>query len=102
MADSKAFVWVSSEVAATTALSEIEARGTVRLALREAGLEARDVDATQMRVVLERVLPNLLASRGISDAGAICSAILPRLPRDPETSSESPARVFERLAGSVS
>jgi hypothetical protein len=99
MAVSQAFTFVSAEVARATTLNELEARGTVRLALKEAGLEASDVDSNQMRVVLEQLLPKLLESRGIADAGAICSALLPRLPRDAAPSGESAARVFERLAG---
>ena len=102
MADSQVFVWVSSEVAGATTLSDIEARGTVRLALKEAGLEARDVDAKQMRVVLEQVLPQMLDSRGIADAAAICRGMVPRLPREAGPSGDSPERVFERLVGSAS
>jgi hypothetical protein len=99
MAVSQAFAWVSNEVARATSLNEMEARGTLRLALKEAGLEPSDVDANQMRVVLEQLLPKLLESRGISDASAVCSALLPRIPRDAGPSGESAARVFERLAG---
>ena len=79
------------------------ARGTRHGAPRAQGsrIEASDVflDSNQMRVVLEQLLPKLLESRGISDAGAICSALLPRLPRDavrrararPGCSSASPS-----------
>lgn len=102
MADSKVFTWVSQELAAATPLSDIEARGTVRLALKEAGLEARSVDAEQMAVVLRQVLPRELASRGIDAPEVLCSGMVPRLPRDADAggSAETPEQVFQRLGGS--
>lgn len=99
MSASKVFDWVSRELASATAWSEIEARGTVRLALKEAGLEARDVTAAQMAVVLRQVLPEKLASRGIEGGAALCAGLAPRLPQEDGEAGETPERVFERLAG---
>ena len=102
MADSNVFEWVSAELAAATSLNELEARGTVRLALKQAGLEARTVDAVQMAVVLRQVLPGELAGRGIADGEAVCSGMVARIPRDgaADAGGESPEQVFQRLAGS--
>ena len=102
MADSKVFEWVAAELAAATPLNELEARGTVRLALKQAGLEARTVDAVQMAVVLRQVLPVELSNRGIDDGEAVCSGMVSRIPRDAADAAagESPEQVFQRLAGS--
>lgn len=100
MADSPVFEWVSAELAAATSLTELEARGTVRLALKGAGLEARGVDAAQMAVVLRQVLPRELAHRGVDDAEAVCSGLVPHIPRDTKGAGESPEQIFERLGGS--
>jgi len=47
----------------------------ILLALKGAGLDVAGVNAAQMGVVLRRVLPSELATRGIEDAAAVCEAI---------------------------
>lgn len=83
-----------------TELSRLEARGTVRLALKEAGLDARDVSADQLRVVLEKLLPRELSSRGIAGATAVCERLLAKVPADEAAggADEAPEAVFARLA----
>ena len=51
MADATAFKRVCGEVEAGTGLSALEARGTVRLALKQAGFDAKSVNPQQMSVV---------------------------------------------------
>jgi hypothetical protein len=58
-----------------TDMNRLEARGTVRIALKEAGLDPRHVTSHQMSVVLAQVLPPELLSRGIDDAHAVCQAL---------------------------
>ena len=100
MADSPAFDFVCSELEQRSNLDRLEARGTVRLALREAGLEARSVTPDQMKVVVERVLPKELTTRGIADADAVCSRLKQGLSQvQMGARSESPDSVFERLGG---
>ena len=53
MADS-IFDLVAEKLEECTALEKLEARGTVRIALSEAGLDARSVTRHQMAVMLER------------------------------------------------
>jgi hypothetical protein len=75
VADSPVFDRSCDELEARTALDRLAARGTVRLALKEAGLEVTSVDAAQMGVVLQRVLPSELERRGVADAASVCAAI---------------------------
>jgi hypothetical protein len=102
MADSVAFLFVSEELGERTALEPIEARGTVRIALKKAGLSAQSVTNDQMAVVLERVLPGELEKRGIQDASVLCRELRTRVVRlAPEASpEESPETIFERLGKS--
>lgn len=58
MATSTAFEWLCERIEAETALDRLEARGTVRIALKEDGLEAVSVTPGQIAVVLSRVLPS--------------------------------------------
>ena len=100
MADSTAFQVVSEALEETSALSRLESRGTVRLTLRSAGLDSQDVTASQMRVVLEKVLPDELSRRGIDGAPALCHRIAERISglRD-EDDGTAPDAVFARLGG---
>jgi hypothetical protein len=101
MADS-IFDLVANELERRTDLAKLEARGTVRLALREAGLDARTVTLEQMSVMLRKVLPKEMQSRGVEDAERICEAILTALAgaeaSAPSSDTESPEAIFRRLA----
>ena len=98
MADSPVFEVVCDELERATSLNRLESRGTVRLALRQAGLEPRNVTASQMTVVLEKVLPTELQTRGITDVEALLARIVRALgDLDVATTHDSPETVFERL-----
>ena len=104
MADS-IFDLVADELEQRTDLAKLEARGTVRLALKQAGLDARSVTAEQMGVMLSKLLPHELHSRGIEAAAGICEGIHTTLkakhPADSAAAStESPEAIFRRLAQS--
>lgn len=102
MADSRAFEWTCAELESTSFLNKLEARGTVRLALKEAGLQANHVTPAQMSVMTERILPGELRNRGVKDADEICRALaagLRALPvRGGEGAQETPEDVFRRLS----
>jgi len=98
------FDFVSAEIERRTDLGRLEARGTVRLALKEAGFEVDAITTREMSVVLERVMPESLTSRGVLDAAALCITLAALL-RDfkeavEEQGNASPESVFARLAGS--
>jgi hypothetical protein len=98
------FDFVAEEIEQKTELAKLEARGTVRLALKEAGFEVGGITTEQMAVLLERVMPAELASRGVENAESICSSLAASIKefRDAveEHGSASPESVFARLAGS--
>ena len=103
MKQTAAFGYVSGELAARTDLDPLSARGTVRLALKQAGLDASEVMATQMEVVVRRILPAELRSRGVSDAESLCvelaHSVLDIVEEEAGSEAESPEAVFERMGG---
>lgn len=100
MSDSQAFDFVCTQLEEKTSLDRLAARGTVRIALKQAGLEARSVAPDQMRVVVERVLPGELQSRGIEGGEDLCSSIARGLGQLAQgTAAETPDAVFRRLGG---
>ena len=100
MADATAFQRVCSELEGGTGLSTLEARGTVRLALKAAGFDSKSVKPEQMSVVVRRVLPGELSLRGIEGAEGLCERIAGTLAGCADASApaeESPEDVFRRL-----
>jgi len=102
MADASAFEYVCGEIEQATSLNALEARGTVRLALKSAGVDARSVSAAQLRVILDKLIPGELKKRGCADAENLCKQIATRMAgRSFEAAGpESPEAVFARLGGS--
>ena len=100
MADSAAFEFACGQLEARTSLDRLAARGTVRIALKQAGLEARSITPEQMAVVVQKILPTELASRGIDTVEEVCQAILGGL-RGVSAGpvAETPDAVFKRLGG---
>ncbi|MCG8590422.1 MAG: hypothetical protein MJE66_14125 [Proteobacteria bacterium] len=100
MADAIAFDFTCQQLEERTSLDRLEARGTVRLALKQAGLEVRTVTPDQMGVVLERVLPAELQARGVDGHESVCAEIGRGLTElSVEADGDSPEAVFERLGG---
>ena len=85
-----------------TSLDRLESRGTLRIALKNAGLMANSVSAAQLCVVFEKVMPGELEKRGVSDAASVCSAVIDDLVNSPAPTDEAPASdldaIFRRLA----
>ena len=103
MSEARAFTHVCETLEGRTQLDRLQARGTVRLALKQAGLDPAFVTILEMSVVVEKVLPAELHSRGVASPESVCSelrASLATLPR--EQAGETPDSVFERLGGSAS
>ena len=103
MADT-VFDFVAEELERISELEKLEARGTLRLALKSAGFDPREVSTTQMAVVLEQVMPAELKPRGIENAEQLCGDIARAVkafqPVGGEASGVSPEDVFRRLARS--
>ena len=100
LTNSQSFEFVCDELESRSALDRLAARGTVRIALKLAGLKASTVTAEQMRVVLERVIPKELTARGIENGDALSSALASGLDQvETAISTEDPEAVFKRLGG---
>ncbi len=98
MADSVAFDFACETLERDSSLDRLEARGTVRLALKQAGLEARNVTPDQMRAVVEQLLPAELTSRGIEEPDELCASLASGLfGLSTEGEPEAPDEIFRRL-----
>ena len=102
VADTRAFSFVCEQLETGSSLDRLEARGTVRLALKQAGLEARSVTPDQMAVVVARILPDELSSRGIENGAGLCASIGADLQHlEAGEVGETPDAVFQRLGGTT-
>jgi hypothetical protein len=101
MADLTAFEHACERLEQRTELSRLEARGTLRIALKEAGLDPASVKVAELCVVARMVLPNELAARGIADAESICERLRSELAEIQDSAGiDTPEAVFARLGGS--
>jgi len=98
MADSPAFDLACDVLEADTSLLRLEARGTVRLTLRSAGLTPKSVSADQLSVVVEKLLPEELSRRGVPDGDAVCARLLEALGAIPPQAMDVPEGLFLRMA----
>jgi hypothetical protein len=101
MSESSPFEFVCSEIESATSLTSLEARGTVRIALKAAGIEARTATPAQLKVILEKLIPGELKKRGCEDAEGLCKGINTNLvgQKFDSVGAESPEAVFARLGG---
>lgn len=101
MADLTAFEHACESLEQLTELSRLEARGTLRIALKEAGLDPASVKVAELRVVARMVLPNELAARGIADTESICERLRSELAEVQDSAGiDPPEAVFARLGSS--
>ena len=87
-----------------SSLDRLEARGTLRIALKAGGLDAKALTEEQLGVVFERVLPGELAMRGVEDAAGVCAAVMAAVKdsaaaADTANTSGNVYDVFRRLGG---
>ncbi|GMV12025.1 MAG: hypothetical protein HS104_38840 [Polyangiaceae bacterium] len=101
MTGSNTFEWLCAELEVRTALSKLEARGTVRLVLKDVGLDPATVSPHQMHVVLLRLLAPALAKRKVEDADALCKALAEEVEaigqHHTEPDEDTAYAVFDRL-----
>jgi len=100
MSEPSLFDAVADDLHARTDLDAITARGTLRLALKSAGLDPKLVTALQMHVVLERVLPRELETRGVRDSQVVCDALAAAVRRVEATATPrdaAPEDIFRRM-----
>lgn len=101
MKKSSEFDLICEKLEALTSFNRLEARGTLRIALKESGLDVKTLRADQLGVVLERVLPQHLRDRGVEEPERICQRLIDAIPRvsleDSTGTADSPEAIFERL-----
>jgi hypothetical protein len=97
------FEFVTQDLEDRSDLDKLEARGTVRLALKASGLDAQSVTSAQMLVMIEKVLPGELQSRGVANADGVCDAMAIALKgvsiENTGRGATQPEDVFRRLGG---
>jgi hypothetical protein len=81
MPESEAFEFVCEELALRASFDRLVARGTVRIAVKGAGLDAGRVTGEQMAGVVERMLPCHLADRGVPESDALCADLAEQVRR---------------------
>ncbi len=85
-----------------SALGRLEARGTLRIALKAAGLGPKGLTSAQLKVVFDQVMPEELDSRGVSNLQDVCAAVLADIAdargAAAEASATGPDEIFRRLA----
>jgi hypothetical protein len=102
VADSDVFDFTATQLEQATSLDKLAARGTVRLALKAAGLDPGAVSTRQMLVVLKSVMPAELGKRGIEDAAGVCQRLGEALAKaglssDAPDGADRAAAIFARL-----
>jgi len=85
-----------------TGFSQLEARGTLRIALKAAGLNPRSLTLDELRVVFQKLMPGELEQRGVNDTASACTAVMRNLENTPiaaaNASPSNPDDIFRRLA----
>ena len=102
MAGGGLFDRLCDELERTTTLARLPVRGAVRLALREAGLEAATLTPAQLQALLRTLLPGELEKCGVAEARSICAALGPVLAEAAAglaPAAAAPEDLFRRIRG---
>lgn len=94
---SDAFDRLCDAIENSSDLDRLAARGTVRIGLRQAGLEADSVTSQQLLVVIEKILPGELTSRGVEWNGAMAACLAESQRGVVDRGPEAPDLIFKRL-----
>jgi hypothetical protein len=101
MADSAAFEAACASLEKSGRLDRLAARGTIRLLLKEAGLEPKTVRPRELAVAVQRLLPAELSARGVPEPEPLCASIARALESvESRSSDDTPEAVFARLGRS--
>lgn len=101
MADSAVFEWACETLERGTGMSRLQARGTMRIVLGQAGLESRSVRASQLRVIAQRLVAKELRARGLTNVEGVCGELSSCPPSVEQQAAANPSHdaeeVFRRL-----
>ena len=96
------FDFAAQKLEQHTGFSQLEARGTLRIAVKAAGLDPKSLSVDELRVVFAKLMPAELEQRGVKDSSSACSAVVRELENAPiaeaDAASNNPDDVFRRLA----
>lgn len=102
MSEALCFTHLCEALERSTSLDRLQARGTVRLALKQGGLDPARVTPRELSVVIAKILPGELATRGVATPEAVCRELAAGLSTlSGDTVAETPESVFRRLAGDL-
>jgi hypothetical protein len=98
--DATLFDLAAEQLEQHAGFDRLEARGTLRIALKAAGLKPNNLTGAQLQVVFEKVMPEELKSHGVSDMQDVCAAVLADLGSAgaAHASTTNPDEIFGRLA----
>jgi hypothetical protein len=86
-----------------SSLDRLEARGTLRIALKSAGLEPKSIVLAQLRVVFEKLMPVELEKLGVKEPAAASKSLWEEIERSASANSLNSAatldETFRRLGG---
>ena len=98
------FEFAAAELQKRSDLETLEARGTIRLALKSSGLTASEVTREQMVVVIDQAMPRELRVRGVENPEGVCGELSQTVKgfeaENGESAGASPEDVFRRLSRS--
>jgi hypothetical protein len=84
-------------------MDRLEARGTLRLAVKQAGLDVQNLTIPELQAVFEKLMPQELEARGVTDAATTCKTVMNDIASAASTAdladSNSPDEIFKRLGG---
>ncbi len=81
-------------------MDRLESRGTLRIALKEAGLDAKNLTFSQVTVVFDKIMPQQLEARAVGNSESVCGAVISRLKAsglENASSHTSSDEIFSRL-----
>jgi hypothetical protein len=98
---SDSFTIVADRLEELSDLDRLEARGTIRLAFKKAGVDVASFGLNDLEAVFATIMPEELEARGCDDARAICDVLVKSLAGDiPEKGSRSRDEIMRRLGSS--
>jgi hypothetical protein len=99
MADSAVFDFVSEQLERTTNLDRMEARGTLRVVLKQAFFDSKTLNVSQMQMVIDRLLAAHLCRSGVENPESVCQELARNLKAKGfgPSVAESPDEIFGRL-----
>jgi hypothetical protein len=99
--DSDSFTIVADRLQELSDLDRLEARGTIRLAFKRAGVDVASFGLDDLEAVFTTIMPEELEARGCDDARAVCDALIKSLAGDiPEKATRSRDEIMRRLGSS--